>query len=129
MGSVLSSRALQQLLLRERGILHAWLVQIRDKAQTLLLRPVFHFQVVKSKTLCKITHPTQTCLCLHVSVSCFYSSVIFNPRVVFWPRIIRIILFQSGERSKQIKYNCLLQFIRPRLVRKSLALRFYKEIL
>lgn len=90
-GSVLSSRALQQLLLRERGILHAWLVQIRDKAQTLLLRPVFHFQVVKSKTLCKITHPTQTCLCLHVSVSCFYSSVIFNPRVVFWPRIIRII--------------------------------------
>lgn len=101
-GSVLSSRALQKLLLRKRGILHAWLVQIRDKAQTLLLRPVFHLQEVKSKTLCKITHPTQTCLCFHVSVSCFYSSVIFNPRVVFWPRIIRVILFQSGERIKKI---------------------------
>lgn len=96
-GSVLSSRALQQLFLRKRGILHPWLVQIRDKPQTLQLKFVFHFQEVKRKTLNKITHPAQT-------VSCFHSSVIFNPMLSFG-----YISQLSGETSKQSKDNCLLE--------------------
>lgn len=56
-GLVLSLRALHQLLLRMRWILHAWLVHIRDKMQTLLCGPVFHLKEAKSMQLCKITHP------------------------------------------------------------------------
>lgn len=62
MGSVFSSRALQQLLQRKRGTLHGWLVHIRDVAPALLRQVCFflsHFQEVKSKTLCKITDVTQ----------------------------------------------------------------------
>lgn len=48
MGSVFSSRALQQLLQRKRGTLHGWLVHIRNTAQALLFFFVF-FPPVRSK--------------------------------------------------------------------------------
>lgn len=60
MGSVFSSRALQQLLQRNRGTLHGWLVHIRNTAQALLFFFFFSFRCeVKSKTLCKVTYATQ----------------------------------------------------------------------
>lgn len=58
MGSVFSSRALQQLLQRKRGTLHGWLVHIRNTAQALLFFSIFRCEV-KSKTLCKVTYLTQ----------------------------------------------------------------------
>ena len=40
-------------------MLRAWLVQIRDKAQTLLLGPLVNFKGAKMRPVCKITHPAK----------------------------------------------------------------------
>lgn len=82
-GSVLSSRALHQLLLRMRWILRAWLVQIRNKMQTLLHGPVFHPKEAKSMSLCKLTHPEKHFL-WHCQWAVF-PLVILNSWTALWP--------------------------------------------
>lgn len=79
-GSVLSSRALHQLPLRRRWILHARVVRIKDKAQTLLLGHVFMFQRGQKHAIMLNHSPGKTFL-VTVSMSCSSSS---NPHCRFW---------------------------------------------